>query len=59
VKNRNKSSVRAAVERPFLFIKRLWGCAKTRYRSIAKNHNRMLAMCALYNLKKANVRLAA
>jgi IS5 family transposase len=58
-KNRAKSAVRAAVEHPFLFIKRIWGYAKTRYRGIAKNHNRLLAMCALYNLKKANVRLAA
>jgi transposase, IS5 family len=58
-KNKAKSAVRAAVEHPFLFIKRVWGYAKTRYRGIAKNHNRLLAMCALYNLKKANVRLAA
>jgi IS5 family transposase len=58
-KNKNKSAVRAAVEHPFLFIKRIWGYAKTRFRGIAKNHNRLLAMCALYNLKKANVRLAA
>ncbi len=58
-KNKNKSSVRAAVEHPFLVIKRLWGYAKTRYLGLAKNHNRLLAMCALYNLYKADVRLAA
>lgn len=58
-KNRNKSAVRAAVEHPFLAIKKLWGYAKTRYRGLAKNHNRLIMMCALFNVYKANVRLAA
>jgi transposase, IS5 family len=58
-KNGNKSAVLAAVEHPFLAIKRLWGYAKTRYRGLAKNHNRLITMCALFNVYKANVRLAA
>ena len=56
-KNKTKSAVRAAVEHPFLYIKRIWGYAKTRYRGIAKNHNRLITMCALFNLRKANVML--
>lgn len=53
--NKAKSAVRAAVEHPFLRIKRIWGYGKTRYRGIAKNHNRLIAMCALFNLRKANL----
>ncbi len=56
-KNQAKSAVRAAVEHPFLYIKRIWGYANTRYRGIAKNHNRLITMCALFNLRKANVML--
>lgn len=47
LKNRRKSAVRAAVEHPFLQIKRLWGYAKTRYRGLAKNTNRLVLMCAV------------
>jgi IS5 family transposase len=54
-KNRIKSAVRAGIEHPFLWIKRIWGYATTRYRGIAKNHNRLITMCALYNIRKANV----
>jgi len=50
--NRRKSSVRAKVEHPFLTLKRLWGFAKVRYRGLAKNANRALAMLALINLNK-------
>jgi IS5 family transposase len=50
-KNRRKSAVRAAVEHPFLHIKRLWGYAKTRYRGLAKNTNRLVLMCALFNIR--------
>lgn len=52
--NRRKSAVRAAVEHPFLTIKRLWGYGKTRYRGLAKNTHRLIAMCALFNIRKAN-----
>ncbi len=53
--NRRKSAVRAAVEHPFLAIKRLWGYGKARYRGIAKNSHRLITMCALYNIRKANL----
>ena len=45
--NRSKSAVCAHVEHPFLHIKRPLGYAKTRYRGLAKNANRLIAMCAL------------
>jgi IS5 family transposase len=57
--NRRKSSVRAKVEHPFLTLKRLWGFAKVRYRGLAKNANRALAMLALINLNKWGRPLAA
>jgi transposase, IS5 family len=50
--NRRKSSVRAKVEHTFLTLKRLWGFAKTRYRGLSKNANRVYAMLALINLDK-------
>jgi transposase, IS5 family len=56
-KNRRKSAVRAAVEHPFLHIKRLWGYAKTRYRGLKKNTDRLVTMCALYNIRHARVPL--
>jgi len=58
LKNRRKSAVRAGVEHPFLHIKRLWGYARTRYRGLAKNANRLMAMCALYNVRHAGIILA-
>jgi IS5 family transposase len=50
--NRRKSAVRSKVEHPFLTLKRLWGFAKTRYRGLAKNANRVFAMLALINVSK-------
>jgi IS5 family transposase len=50
--NRRKSQVRAKVEHPFLTLKRIWGFAKVRYRGLAKNANRALALLSLYNLVK-------
>ena len=49
-KNRTKSSVRAKVEHPFLVIKRIFRFAKTRYRGLHKNANRLFVTCALTNL---------
>src|SRR5450759_4535417 len=49
-KNRNKSSVRAKVEHPFLILKKVFGFAKVRYRGIAKNTERLHVACALINL---------
>ena len=57
-RNRSKSAVRAHVEHPFLHIKRLWGYAKTRYRGLAKNANRLIAMCALYNVRRGGIALS-
>ena len=50
--------MRAYVEHPFLHIKRLLGDAKTRYRGLAKNANRLIAMCALYNVRRAGIVLS-
>lgn len=52
--NRRKSSVRARVEHPFLWIKRIWGFSKVRYRGLAKNANRAFVMLALFNVVKWN-----
>jgi IS5 family transposase len=48
--NRTKSKVRAKGEQPFLTIKRVFGCAKVRYRGLEKNTNRLLVACGLCNL---------
>src|SRR5271170_88379 len=49
-KNTTKSKVRAKVEHVFRILKRVFGFDKTRYRGIAKNHNRLCANFALVNL---------
>jgi IS5 family transposase len=50
IKERAKSSIRAKVERPFLFVKNQFGYRKTRYRGLAKNHARLLILFASANL---------
>ena len=45
-----KASIRAKVERPFLFVKRIFGYGKVRYRGIAKNLNRLFLLFACTNL---------
>lgn len=45
-----KASIRAAVEHPFQIIKCRFGFRKTRYRGIAKNHNKLCTLFALANL---------
>lgn len=57
-KNRSKSRVRAKVEHPFRVLKRIFGFEKTRYRGLAKNHNRLCASFALANLYLHRKRLA-
>jgi IS5 family transposase len=57
-KNTTKSSVRAKVEHVFRILKRVFGFDKTRYRGIAKNHNRLCASFALVNLYMHRKRLA-
>lgn len=42
-----KASVRAKVEHPFYFIKRVFKCCKVRYRGLAKNANRLYVLAAL------------
>ena len=54
IKNRNKSKIRAKVEHPFLWLKRIWGFAKARYRGLDKNANRAFVLLALFNIKKWN-----
>ena len=53
-----KASVRAKVEHPFLYIKRIFGFSKTRYRGLAKNHNRLALMLGFVNLLRAGLCLA-
>ncbi|MGY6555044.1 MAG: IS5 family transposase [Wenzhouxiangella sp.] len=45
-----KASMRAKVEHPFFYIKRMFGYAKVRYRGLAKNHNRLSVLAAFSNL---------
>ena len=52
--NRRKSSVRSKVEHPFLWVKRIWGFAKVRYKGLAKNANRAFILLALFNIVKWN-----
>lgn len=52
--NRRKSSVRSRVEHPFLWIKRIWGFTKARYRGLAKNASRAFVLLALFNIVKWN-----
>ena len=57
--NRRKSSVRSRVEHPFLWVKRIWGFAKVRYRGLAKNANRAFVLLALFNIVKWNRQLTS
>ena len=45
-----KASVRAKVEHPFLWLKRLFGYGKVRYRGLAKNTERLALLFGLGNL---------
>ena len=45
-----KASIRAKVEHPYLILKRDFGFAKTRYRGLAKNLNRLQVAFACTNL---------
>lgn len=44
---------RAPVEAVFSAFKRLYGLGRARYRSLARNTNRLLAIVAVYNLRRA------
>ena len=56
---KGKASVRAKVEHPFLYVKRHFGYAKVRYRGLAKNTQRLMALLGLANLMRAQRYLAA
>lgn len=45
-----KASVRAKVEHPFRYIKRVFGYDKVRYRGLAKNENRLHLLAGFTNL---------
>ena len=47
-----KASVRCSIEWCFLWLKRIYGYAKVRYRGLAKNHSRALTLFALYNCNR-------
>ena len=59
VMEKRKASVRAKVEHPFLYIKRHFGYAKTRYRGLAKNTLRLMTLLGFANLMRAERYLAA
>jgi len=50
---KDKASIRAKVEHPFLDVKRIFGYAKVRYRGLAKNTERMALLLGLSNLRRA------
>ena len=50
---KDKASIRAKVEYPFLDVKRIFGYAKVRYRGLAKNTERMALLLGLSNLRRA------
>ncbi len=56
---KGKASVRAKVEHPFLHIKRHFGYAKTRYRGLAKNTQRLALLLGFANLMRAEQHLVA
>ena len=56
-RNREKSTVRARVEHPFLVMKRIFGFDKVRYRGLDKNTHRLHVTCALVNLFMVRHRL--
>ena len=55
---KDKASVRAKVEHPFLDVKRIFGYAKVRYRGLGKNTERMALLLGLSNLRRAQACMA-
>ena len=58
VAEKEKASVRAKVEHPFLKVKRILDCGKVRYRGLAKNTQRLALLLGLCNLMTAEGPLA-
>lgn len=56
---KEKASVRAKVEHPFLYVKRQFGYAKVRYRGLHKNTQRLAVLFGMANLMKAERLLTA
>ena len=56
---REKASIWAKVEHPFWDLKGLFGYAKTRYRGLYKNTQRLAFLLGLSNLKRAQAFLAS
>ena len=50
LRERDKASVRAKVEHPFLYVKRRFGYRKVRYRGLAKNIERIALLLGFANL---------
>lgn len=49
-KEKAKASIRAKVEHPFLYVKRVFGYSKVRYRGLAKNTERLSLLLGFANL---------
>jgi IS5 family transposase len=49
-KEKAKASIRAKVEHPFLYVKRVFGYSKIRYRGLAKNTERLSLLLGFANL---------
>ena len=49
-----KAQVRAKVEHPFLWIKKIFGYSKVRYRGLGKNTNRLYLLAGFFNLIRKN-----
>lgn len=45
-----KAQVRAKVEHPFLWIKKIFGYSKVRYKGLSKNENRLYLLSGFFNL---------
>lgn len=53
-----KAQVRAKVEHPFLYVKRMFNYGKVRYRGLSKNRNRLMILSGFYNLIRHDQLLA-
>lgn len=49
-----KAQIRAKVEHPFLWIKKMFGYSKVRYRGLSKNENRLYLLAGFFNLIRQN-----
>ncbi len=55
---RRRAKRRAKVEHPFCYVKQRFGYRRTRYRGLAKNHQRLALLLGLANLLIAEPQLA-